>query len=307
MPAPQAHTSHPLEHRRPGENFALRQRVWLSRGVVALCQWRLEHLLRHCDPSDLPLASFLKEQIAAEEESADSLKRLDWSFQSGGDVSFAAKEYDQLLSRILPSALSRTGEGLMDRDAALHFVEILDAERQSFFSRILEGLFDGPAEDSLRAESDRSAERLRLVRTILLPPPRSSEPVSIPPTAEGRRAGASDRRAWVVCVSAQVNRLRELQCASPSSTPQADLWRPLVMELLGDLEGAAADARGSDEPLARRFIQELADLQKDGTRNLEDILGMARVALAWLMGGHTRRTLLKDAAAQISGAAPSGS
>jgi len=302
MPAPQTHTSLHSEHRLPGEHFALRQRVWLSRGVVALCHWRLEHILRHCGPLDLPLANFLKEQIAAEEESADSLKRLDWSFQSGGDVAFAAKEYDQLLSRVLPSALSRTGEGLMDRDAALHFVEILEAERQSFFSRILEGQSDGPAENSLREESDRSAERLRLVRTILLPPPRSSERVSMSPTAEDRRAGASDRRSWVSRVSAQVNRLRELQRASPSTAPLDDLRRPLVTDLLRDLEGAASDAGRSDEPLAGRFIQELAGLRTDGSPNLDDLLGVARVALAWLMGGQTRRRLLQSADAQNVGA-----
>ena len=303
MPAPQVRTSHPSEHRRAGENLALRQRVWLSRGVVALCQWRLEHILRHCDPSDLPLASFLKEQIAAEEESADSLKRLDWSFQSGGDVTFAAKEYDQLLSRVMPSALGRTGEGLMDRDAALHFVETLETERQAFFSRILEGLSDGPAEDRLRVESDRSEDRIRLVRTIVLPPPQSSEPVLMPPTAAGHRSGSSDRRSWVIRVSAQVNRLREVQSATPSTTPLSDLGKPLVSDVLRDLEGAASDAGSSDEPLARRFIHELADLQKDGARDLDDLLGVARVALAWLMSGHTRRSLLKSAAPQNVGVA----
>jgi len=306
MPAQQTHTSPYSEHRIPGEHFALRQRVWLSRGVVALCHWRLKHILRRCDPLDLPLANFLKEQIAAEAESADSLKRLDWSFQSGGGIEFAAREYDQLLSRVLPSALGRTGEGLLDRDVALHFVEILNSERQSFFSRILEGLADGLAENRLRVESDRSVERLRLVRTILLPPPQSSKPVSMPPTAEGSRAGSSDRRSWVVSVSAQVNRLKELQRASPSGTPPADLRRPLVTELMRDLEKAASDAGRSDEPLAMRFIQELAHLRKDGTRNLEDLLGVARVALAWLMGGHTRRRLLKSAVAQNVGAAPTG-
>lgn len=303
MPAQQARTTHHLEHRRPGENLALRQRVWLSRGVVALCQWRLEHILRHCDPSDLPLVSFLKEQIAAEEESADSLKRLDWSFQSGGDVTFAAKEYDQLLSKVMPSALGRTGEGPMDRDAALHFVEILDGERQAFFSRILEGLSDGPAEDRLRAESDRSVDRLRLVRTILLPPPQSSAPVPMAPTAAGRRAGSSDRRSWVIRVSAQVNRLREVRSATPSTTPLSDLGRALVSDVLRDLEGAASDAASSHEPLAGRFIQELTELQKDGARDLDDLLGVARVALAWLMSGHTRRSLLKSAAPQNVGAA----
>jgi len=73
--------------------------------------------------------------------------------------------------------------------------------------------------------------------------------------------------------------------------------------MMRDLEGAASDASSSDEPLARRFIQELADLRKDGTRNLEDLLGVARVALAWLMGGHTRRSLLKSAAPKNVGAA----
>ena len=296
MLAKQAPTPLHSERRSPGEDFAPQQRVWLSRGVVALCQWRLEYILRHCDPLDLPLAHFLKERIAAEEESADSLKRLDWSLPGGGDVEFAAKEYDQLLSRVLPSALGRAGEGLMDRDAALHFVETLDTERQSFFSRILDGLPDGLAEDRLKAESDRSVERLRLVRTILLPPPKSSEPVPKPPTAEGRRAGASDRRSWVVSVTARVNQLRELHRASPSDALRTS--RPLVTELLRDLEGAASDAGSSDEPLARRFMQEFADLRKEGTRKLEDILGVARVALAWLMGGHTRRSRLKSAAAQ---------
>ncbi|HLF07114.1 MAG TPA: hypothetical protein VI893_08105 [Thermoplasmata archaeon] len=296
MPVQRMHPSQHSERRSTGQPFAPRQRVWLSRGVVALCHWRLEHILRHCDPLDLPLANFLKEQIAAEEESADSLKRLDWSLHDGGDLDFAAKEYDQLLSGILPSAFRRTGEGLMDREAALHFVEILDAERNSFFAQLPEGPSEDLAADRLRVESDRSAERLRLVRTILLPPPQSSEPLSKPPTAEGRRAGASDRRSWVVSVSARVNQLRELHRASPSDAPGTT--RPLVTDLLRDLEGAASDAGGSDEPLARRFLREFADLRKEGTRNLEDILGVARVALAWLMGGHTRRSRLRTAAAQ---------
>jgi hypothetical protein len=296
MPVQRMHPSQQLERRSSNEPLAPRQRVWLSRGVVALCHWRLEHILRHGDPSDLPLADFLKEQIAAEEESADSLKRLDWSLHDGDDLEFVAKEYDQLLSRVLPSAYSRTGEGHMDRDAALHFVETLYAERNSFFAKILEGPSSEPAVDRLRAESDRSAERLRLVQTILLPPPQSSEPVSKPPTSEGRRAGASERRSWVVSVSARVNQLRQIRRASPSDAPGTT--RPLVAELLRDLEGAAADAHASDEPLARRFLREFGDLRKEGARNLDEILGVARVALAWLMGGHTRRSRLKTTAAQ---------
>lgn len=294
MPVQRMHPQQ-LERRNSGEPLAPRQRVWLSRGVVALCHWRLEHILRHCDPLDLPLADFLKEQIAAEEESADSLKRLDWSLHDGGDLEFAAKEYDQLLSRVLPSAYSRTGE-VMDRDAALHFVETLDAERNSFFAQILEGPSGSLAVDRLKAESDRSAERLRRVKTVLLPPPRSSKSVSNPATAEGRRAGASERRSWVASVSARVNQLRELRRASPSDVPGTT--RPLVTELLRDLEGAAADAHTSDEPLARRFLREFEELRKEGARNLDEILGVARVALAWLMGGHTRRSRLKTAAAQ---------
>jgi hypothetical protein len=306
MPAQdQAQSSMLSERRSLGGEFAPQQRVWVSRGVVALCQCRLEYILDRCNPSDLPLANFLKEQIAAEEESADSLKRLDWALHRDGDVEFCSKECDQLLSRFLPSAFSRSGDGVMDRDAALHFVEILEAERQSFFSRILDGLSDDASGVRLRAESDRSADRLRLVRTILLPPPQTSGPSSMPPMAEGCRAAAIDRRSWAVSVSGQVNRLRELHRASHSTAigtasgvPPADLWRPVVTDLLRDLTGAAGDADRSDEPLAKRFIREFADLRRVGTRNLEDILSVARVALAWLMGGHTRRSTLKVAAAE---------
>jgi hypothetical protein len=263
--------------------------------VVALCLCRLEHILDHCNPSDLPLASFLKDQIAAEEESADALKRLDWTLRRDGDLEFCSQEGDQLLTRFLPSAFGRCGEGLMDRDAALHFVEILETERQSFYFRILEGPPDDLSKDRLKAESDRSADRLRLVRTILLPPPQSVEPASTPSTA-------ADRRSWVVTVSGQVNRLRELHrpcpATAPAGLPPADFWRPIVTELLRDLAKAARDAERSDEPLARRFVREFADLRKEGTCNLEDTLGVARVALAWLTGGHTRRSRSKNASAQ---------
>jgi hypothetical protein len=314
MPAqPSVHTSAHSERRSLGGDFAPRQRVWLSRGLVALCLWRLEHILHHCNPLDLPLSNFLKEQIAAEEESAENLKRLDWSLHRSGDVEFSSKECDQLLSRLLPSAFIRPGEGLMDRDAALHFVEILEAERQSFFSRILDGLSDDLSGNRLKAELDRSSDRLRLVRTILLPPPQSSEPVSTHSTAEGRCTGAVDRRFWVMTVSGQVNRLRGLHRASYTvanaatlGAPTTDLWRPAVTDLLRDLAGAAGDAIRSDEPLAKRFVQEFADLRRDGTRNLEDILSVARVALAWLMGGHTRRSRLKSAMANEVAASTPG-
>ena len=63
----------PVARPEPRGRSCSRQWVWLSRGLVALCQWRLEHILHHSDPLDLPLEKFLKEQIAAEEESADSL------------------------------------------------------------------------------------------------------------------------------------------------------------------------------------------------------------------------------------------
>ena len=65
-----------------------------------------------------------------------------------------------------------------------------------------------------------------------------------------------------------------------------------MTDLLRDMAGAAGDADRSDEPLAKRFVGEFAGLRKDGTRNLEDILSAARIALAWLMGGHTRRSRL---------------
>jgi hypothetical protein len=154
-----------------GADFVPLQRVWLSRGLVALCLWRLEQILRRCDPLDHPLATFLKAQIAAEEESAESLQKLDLALHRSGNVEFRSAECDHLLSRFLPSAFNRSGEGLMDREAALHFVEILEAERQSFFFLMLDGLSDDPPGDRLKVESEQSAHRLRLVQTILLPPP----------------------------------------------------------------------------------------------------------------------------------------
>jgi hypothetical protein len=159
------------EHQCLGDEFGPIQRVWLSRGLVALCLWRLEQILQHCNPLDLPLAIFLKAQIAAEEESANSLKKLDLALHRSGHVEFCSEECDQLLSRFLPSAYNRSGEGLMDRDAALHFVEILETERQSFFFLMLDGLSEDPPGSRLKAESEQSGDRLRLVKTILLPPP----------------------------------------------------------------------------------------------------------------------------------------
>ncbi len=286
----------------PGVTFAPRQWVWLSRGLVALCQWRLEHLLHHSDPLDLPLEKFLKELIAAEEESADSLKRLDWALPRGDEAVFCSTDCDQLLTRILPSAFIRCGEGFMDREAALHFVEILESERHAFFSQILETKCADLSETRLKVESDRSADRLRLVRTILLPPAQSSRPVTMPPTAEYHSAGAIGRRSWVVAVSGQINRLKELRRAAafpgmnlPVSDLPFDLWRPVVIDLMRDMAGAAGDAEESDEPLAARFIREFADLRSRGTRDLEDLLGVARVALAWLMCGHSRRSTLRSA------------
>jgi hypothetical protein len=303
-------TQHPVQSLVPcerpsfGGEFPPRQRVWLSRGLVALCQWRLEHILHHCDPVDLPLEKFLKEQIAAEEESADSLKRLDWSLSKGDDVVFCSKECDQLLSMFLPSAFSRFGEGFLNREAALHFVEILESDRHSFFSHILEGLSDDLFGTRLKAESDRSADRLRLVRTILLPPAQSSEVVSMVAIAEGRCDGAIDRRSWIIAVSGQINRLKELQCAdhspaedsSGNGTP-SEIRMSLILELTRELSGAARVADGSDEPLAKRFIEEFAELRDLKTRDLESILGVARVALAWLLCGHTRRCPLRSATA----------
>ena len=154
-------------------DFGPLQRVGLSRGLVALCLWRLEQILQHCNPLDLPLANFLKAQIAAEEESAGSLKKLDFALHRNGQVKFRSEDYDPLLTRFLPSAFKRSGEGLMDRDAALHFVEILEADRQSFFFLMLEGLSEDPPWSRLKAESDQSGDRLRLVKTVLLPPPQS--------------------------------------------------------------------------------------------------------------------------------------
>jgi hypothetical protein len=166
-PRTEARSGHPSL----GRDFVPLQRVWLSRGLVALCLWRLEQILQHCNPLDHPLAGFLKAQIAAEEESADSLKQLDLALHRSGPVEFCSEECDQLLSQFLPSAFNRSGEGLMDRDAALHFVEILESERQSFFFVMLDGLSEDPPGSRLKAESERSGDRLRLVRTILLPPP----------------------------------------------------------------------------------------------------------------------------------------
>lgn len=285
------------ELRIPDDDFNPQQRVWLARGLVALCQWRLEQILHNCSPLDLPLSNFLKEQIASEEESADSLKRLNWSLHRGADAEFRSSECDQLLMKFLPSAFSRSGEGLMDREAALHFVEILETERQSFFSRILKDLPRDAAGDRLRAEADRCGERLRLVRTIVLPPPKSREPLAIPPSAEGRRAGSSDRRSWVLALSGQVNSLRELHRVSP----RGELGRPVTLELMTELTRVADDAGRSDEVLAKRFVREFAALQRKGTRSLEDILGMARVGLAWLMSGQTRRSVVKNGPAEKAG------
>jgi len=159
------------DRRRLWGDFVPLQRVWLSRGLVALCLWRLEQILQQCNPLDLPLANFLKAQIAAEEESAESLKKLDLALHRNGYVEFCSKECDQLLSRLLPSAFNRSGGGLLDREAALHFVEILEAERQSFFILMLDGLSEDPPGSRLKAESEQSGDRLRLVKTILLPPP----------------------------------------------------------------------------------------------------------------------------------------
>lgn len=159
------------DRRSLGRDFVPLQRVWLSRGLVALCLWRLEQILQQCNPLDHPLTGFLKARIAAEEDSADSLKQLDLALHRSGPVEFCPEECDQLLSRFLPSAFQRSGEGLMDRDAALHFVEILESERRSFFCVMLDGLSEDPPGSRLKAESEQSGDRLRLVQTILLPPP----------------------------------------------------------------------------------------------------------------------------------------
>jgi len=285
---------------RLGVELVPRQRVWLSRGLVALCQWRLEHILHHCDPHDVPLAKFLKEQIAAEEESADSLKRLDWDLPRSNEVVFCSKECDQLLSVFLPSAFSRFGEGFLDREAALHFVEILESDRHSFFSHVLEGLSEDPSGIRLKVESERSAERLRLVRTMVLPPARSSQAATTLATTKGRCYGAMDRRSWVVEVSSHINRLKDLHRAAHSAAELASgsdslpgLSRPLVTTLLRDLAEAARVAEGSDEPLATRFIREFAEFRIHGPASMEGILGVARVALAWLLCGHTRRSHLR--------------
>jgi len=299
------------EARQLGAEFAPRQRVWLSRGVVALCQWRLEHILHHCDPLDLPLAKFLKEQIAAEEESADSLKRLDWALPRNSEVVFCSKECDQLLSVFLPSAFSRFGEGFLDRDVALHFVEILESDRHSFFSHVLEGLSDDLSGNRLKAESERSADRLRLVRTIVLPPAQSSEESAELTMTQGRCDSAIARRSWVVAISDQINRLKELHRAAHSATEVAselamppEIWRPLVITLIRTLAAPARVADGSDEPLARRFIREFAEVRAHDPGNMENILGVARVALAWLMCGHTRRSHLPSAAEPDRNASP---
>ena len=99
----------------------------------------------------------------------------------------------------------------------------------------------------------------------------------------------------MLAISGQVNRLRELRRRSPSG----DAGRPVTTDLMAELDRVARDASRSDEVLAERLVREFADLQRSGTRNLEDILGMARVALAWLMSGQTRRVLIKDRAGLI--------
>lgn len=181
-------TSLKSERRTVGEDFDPVQRVWLSRGVVSLCLWRLEQILRLCNPLDHPLAHFLKAQIAEEEECADSLKQLDMALHRSIHAMFCSEEYDAHLSGFFPSAFSRSGEGRMDREAALHFVELLEVERHFFFTNILEGLSEDPPGSQLKAESTHSADRLHLVRTILLPPANSLDSTSPPITIDGHSA-----------------------------------------------------------------------------------------------------------------------
>ena len=101
------------------------------------------------------------------------------------------------------------------------FVGILESDRHTFFSQIFEAKLPGLSEARRRRNRIGARTVFSLVRTILLPPAQSSGPVPIPPVAEYRCAGAIDRRSWVVAVSGEINRLRELQRTSPSQETEA--------------------------------------------------------------------------------------
>ena len=145
--------------------------ILLCRGALGLCQGRLEYILENVDPSDGSLCALLEGIVAEEVETVGDFRELDWRMSFIPVQNFDFAEADSILNKHFASALSMFGEGALNRDQALYFVEILEKERSEFFRVIADAnAADGSARVFFR-EYERGLRWIEALRTVILPPP----------------------------------------------------------------------------------------------------------------------------------------
>ena len=148
--------------------------ILLCRGALGLCQGRLKYILENADPSDGPLCALLEGIVAEEAETVGDFRELDWRMPFIPDQTFDFAKGDSVLKKHFASALSMFGEGALNRDQALYFVEILEKERSEFFRVIADAnAADGSARVFSR-EHERGLRRIEALRTIVLSHPASA-------------------------------------------------------------------------------------------------------------------------------------
>jgi hypothetical protein len=140
----------------------------LCRQAQEGCARRLEAILERADRSDTALRRYLAEVVEEQRECLLRVVRFD--VEAAAPVRWAPddKKTQDLVRRFFPSLFQKLGEGSLDRDAALYFVECVEEENTRF---LLDLATRAPDEESRTffVELARGREsRQRKCREVLL-------------------------------------------------------------------------------------------------------------------------------------------
>lgn len=147
---------------------SLRILVALAREAGASCAHRLETILGSADPDDPPLRRYLAQVVAEQKACLEEIQRFEREALSFVPWAPGEKRTRGLVQQFFPSLSKKMGEGALNREGALYFVECLEAEEAVFLRGLAERAPDDRSRQFFVTLASGRESRQRQCRDVLL-------------------------------------------------------------------------------------------------------------------------------------------
>jgi len=150
------------------KDMSLKVLLSLCRRARSYGAGRLRMILDRADPHDEALRRYLLELSAHQEGRRRDMEEFD--SKVGGPVGWSPdeKKAKRLLKRFFPSVSQGLGAGHVNREAAMHFVERLEAENSRFYQLLAARAPDDDSRGFFTKEAASEESRLKHNREVLL-------------------------------------------------------------------------------------------------------------------------------------------